>query len=142
MQKGLQNPSTFIVEGGLAGTDIKDEKKGIQLIECWAISDESQQSPGDCVQSIALEEQGISQQKRIPWTIRMNDVIARWYGIQIGILFIDYVDEDRIRTPPPPYSDEGSDSSKEEPLPEERDLFRTICQIFVCILCVAVAILW
>jgi hypothetical protein len=91
---------------------------------------------------VVLEEQGVTRQERIPWTFRINDIVAKWYGIQLGILFIECVDEDRVRTPPPSYGDEDLDSAKEESLPEERSLFRTICQVFVCILCVAVAILW
>jgi hypothetical protein len=46
--------------------------------------EEDQQSSGDQVESVVLEEQGIAQQKRIPWTFRMNEVMARWYGIQLG----------------------------------------------------------
>jgi hypothetical protein len=44
------------------------------------------ESPGD----IELEMQSVEISKHVPWVFRVNGVIAKWFGMQMGIFFLHF----------------------------------------------------
>jgi hypothetical protein len=49
---------------------------------------------------------------------------------------------DRVRTSPPSYEESSNPSKEEDYIPEDRSIFRTICQLIVLLLGIAIAVGW
>ena len=47
---------------------------------------------------------------------------------------------DRVRTPPPDYDDTSNTPKEEDYVPENRSIFRRICQLFILLLAIAIAV--
>lgn len=91
-----------------------------------------------------IEAQKMERRRYVPWAFRANEVLATWIGIQMGITpHVNMLNnQDRVRTPPPAYHADPTPVHKENESSEEYSLCRTICQLSVCLIALAIAIIW
>ena|SRR5579859_2868710 len=88
---------------------------------------------------IILEEQ-TKRKDKVPWAFRVNNIMAGWLGMQIGMKsLMRKVNKDRLRSPPPEY--EGQPLAADH-VAEDRSLCRTVCQGIIWIIGTAIAIIW
>ena len=117
-----------------------DEKRGISA----AVDGKVDLNVREEGLEISIVEKGGGRRVHRSWVFRMNEVIANWYGMQLGIMntFCKTNTPDRVRTPPPSYEESSNPSNEEDYILEDRSIFRTICQLIVLLLGIAIAVGW
>ena len=79
----------------------------------------------------------------VVWAFRVNEIIAQWIGMQMGMHnFYLPIEKDRVRTPPPPYDAKDPTPQKEDECQVDGCLFRTICQAVIWLIGIVLAIVW
>ena len=71
-------------EGSLIVHEGDGEKKGIPIILQWGNLEVYVRLEPDEFVQIAIEENGEVQSRRVPWLFRVNQGIAKWFGVQMG----------------------------------------------------------
>jgi hypothetical protein len=78
----IPRPLSSIVE------DRYGENKGMLIYYAGSklVDNVRNELPGN----IELEMQSVEISKHVPWVFRVNEVIAKWFGMQMGIFFLHF----------------------------------------------------